>query len=329
MACAIEDAGFEIRDQMQWIYGSGFPKSMDISKAIDKKFKAKREVICGNPNARPNSQPKYSLDGESKNFQINVQPITAPATPEAQQWDGWGTALKPAHEPIVVARKPLSEKTVAENVLKWGTGGINIDGCRIELNGEKNPSIARYNSTPQKGNNGWEHKNRGGNFNEQTKKSMEQGRFPANLILDEEAGRLLDEQSGILKSGGGNKANKKPLARKSQVIPTKDTGEIWEQNSGGASRFFYCAKASKKERGEYNTHPTVKPLALMRYLVRLITPPGGIVLDPFTGSGTTLIASKLEGFFYLGIEREQQYCEIARQRVEQAQMQGKLFAEIR
>lgn len=329
MVCAIEDAGFEIRDQIQWIYGSGFPKSMDISKQIDKKAGAERKVIGKREVSKDYTRNGLRGDmlvlGNAKATKIN---ITEPATLKAQQWDGWGTALKPAHEPIVVARKPISEKNVVDNVLKWGTGGINVDGCRIELNGEKNPSIARYNSTPQKGNNGWEHKNRGGNFNEQTKKSMEQGRFPANLILDEEAGRLLDEQSGILKSGAIKKGQPAGTDWKSGDISHERNGgrKVQPKNIsasvGGASRFFYCAKASKKERGEYNTHPTVKPLALMRYLVRLITPPGGIVLDPFTGSGTTLIASKLEGFFYLGIEREQQYCEIARKRVEQAQMQG-------
>jgi site-specific DNA-methyltransferase (adenine-specific) len=333
MACAIEDAGFEIRDMIEYFYGSGFPKSMDISKQIDKKAGAERKVIGKREVSKDYTRNGLRGDmlvlGNAKATKIN---ITEPTTPEAKQWDGWGTALKPAHEPIVVARKPLSEKNVVDNVLKWGTGGINVDGCRIELNGEKNPSIARYNSTPQKGNNGWEHKNRGGNFNEQTKKSMEQGRFPANLIFDEEAAAMLDEQTGTLKSGKVESWHKSDTptgngnthGKMKGIATTRGFGD-----SGGASRFFYCAKASKKERGEGNNHPTVKPLALMRYLVRLITPPGGIVLDPFTGSGTTLIASKLEGFFYLGIEREQQYCEIARQRVEQAQMQGKLFAEIR
>jgi DNA modification methylase len=288
MACAIEDAGFEIRDQIQWIYGSGFPKSMGISKAIDKQAgvekaslgKIKRAV---NPKGYKTDGIKQSGGAFKKEYDI-----TDPATLKAKQWDGWGTALKPAHEPIVVARKPLSEKTIAENVMKWGTGGLNIDGCRIPTEDNLNGGAYAKNSLKPE-NTFFPGLNRDGGAGEYKQPT---GRFPANVILDEEAGKLLDEQSRISKSTGGS-------------------GE----KSRGASRFFYCAKASKKERGEYNTHPTVKPLALMRYLVRLITPPGGIVLDPFTGSGTTLIASKLEGFFYLGIEREQQYCEIARQRV--------------
>ena len=199
MTCAIEDAGFEIRDCIQWLYGSGFPKSHDISKAIDKKLGAERKFICENPNARPNSQPKYSLDGQNKNFQISVQPITAPATPEAQQWDGWGTALKPANEPIVLARKPISEKTIAENVLKWGTGGINIDDCRIELQEEgedKRLGGKGTWKTEKMAKNVYK-----GGYSGEGVTSSKLGRFPANVILDEKAGKLLDEQSGILKSG--------------------------------------------------------------------------------------------------------------------------------
>ncbi len=280
MACAIEDAGFEIRDQIQWIYGSGFPKSMDISKAIDKQAGAERKVIG------KSSRHGGGIKGNGTSYELppDIPYITAPATPEAQQWDCWGTALKPAHEPICVARKPLSEKNVALNVLKWGTGGLNICGCRVgtQLRENQQAGFIRHGRTDEEVFFGVDK-------NKSKETIIVQGRFPANVIFDEEAGRMLDEQHK------------------------------------GASRFFYCAKASKKERGESNTHPTVKPLALMRYLVRLITPPGGIVLDPFTGSGTTLIASKLEGFFYLGIEREQQYCEIARQRVSQAQMQQSLL----
>ena len=197
MACAIEDAGFEIRDQMQWIYGSGFPKSMDISKAIDKKFKAKREVIktvkgMGKQNPEWNGTAK----GRKENYYKPEYQLTAPASPEAKQWDGWGTALKPAHEPIVVARKPLSEKTIAENVLKWGTGGINIDGCRIELQEEGEDKRLGGKGT-------WRAEKmaknvyKGGYSGEGVTSSI-LGRFPANVILDEEAGKLLDEQSGIL-----------------------------------------------------------------------------------------------------------------------------------
>ena len=292
MACAIEDAGFEIRDCIQWIYGSGFPKSMDISKAIDKKFGAEREVV-GSYTTRNLSRKDGKHKGDmlvgcyDGSTEFN---ITAPSTPEAKQWNGWETALKPAHEPIVVARKPLSEKTVAENVLKWGTGGINIDGCRIET------YVQPY------------------------------GRFPANIILDEESGEMLDEQSGILKSGDNCIRTKVGSFLEHGGLGKAGDVQRTYGDSGGASRFFYCAKASKKERGEDNNHPTVKPIALMRYLARLITPPEGIMLDPFAGSGTTLIASKLEGFFFIGIEREAKYCEIARRRVKEAEMQQSLFA---
>jgi len=256
--------------------------------------------------------------------------ITAPSTPKARQWQGWGTALKPANEPIVVARKPISEKTVAENVLKWGTGGLNIDGCRIELNGEKNPSIARYNSTPQKGNNGWEHKNRGGNFNEQTKKSMEQGRFPANVILDEEAGALLDQQSGVTRSGKV-KSDKGAYGGVSTTgfLRGITTTQNQHGDSGGASRFFYCAKASKKERGEGNNHPTVKPLSLIKYLITLVTPPGGICLDPFEGSGTHAVACKELGFNYIGFEIDKDYYEAAQKRLQAVMSQVSMFREVR
>jgi DNA modification methylase len=300
MACAIEEAGFEIRDQIMWIYGSGFPKSMNIGKTFDKKeykLNATTETLFNNPNG------KRDLTKRS-DYGYKFQPLSD----NAKKWNGWGTALKPAHEPIVVARKPLSEKTIVDNVLKWGTGGINIDGCRIPTDDNLNGGAYAKQGTPR--NDGWGMQRGGaGEYVQPT------GRFPANVILDEEAGKMLDEQSGILKSGGGNKANKKPLARKSQVIPTKDIGEIWEQNSGGASRFFYCAKASKKERGEGNNHPTVKPISLIKYLITLVTPPNGISLDPFEGSGTHAKVCKELGFNYLGFEIESAYCEISDRRV--------------
>jgi site-specific DNA-methyltransferase (adenine-specific) len=313
MACAIEDAGFEIRDQMQWIYGSGFPKSMDISKAIDKKFKAKREVIktvkgMGKQNPEWNGTAK----GRKENYYKPEYQLTAPASPEAKQWDGWGTALKPAHEPIVVARKPLSEKTIAENVLKWGTGGINIDGCRIELQEEGEDKRLGGKGTwrtEKMAKNVYK-----GGYSGEVVTSSKLGRFPANVILDEEAGKLLDEQSGILKSGA-----LKPYQENHQNASSYKMNRyktfVQPANKGGASRFFYCAKASKKERGEGNNHPTVKPISLMRYLVKLVTPPDGIVLDPFLGSGTTAIAALNTGRFFIGIEKEEKYVEIARKRI--------------
>jgi len=264
MTCAIEDAGFEIRDCIQWLYSAGFPKSHDISKAIDKQAGAERRVIG------KSSRHGGGIKGNGTSYELppDIPYITAPATPEAKQWEGWGTALKPANEPIVLARKPLSEKTVAENVLKWGTGGLNIDGCRV---GTEQITIrgggAKYYDGYKSG------------LPNNSVNITNQGRFPANVILDEEAGKLLDEQHK------------------------------------GASRFFYCAKASRKERGEFNKHPTVKPIALMEYLIKLVTPPEGIVLDPFFGSGTTAIAALNTGRYFIGIEKEKEYVDIAKKRI--------------
>jgi DNA modification methylase len=328
MACAIEDAGFEIRDQIQWLYGSGFPKSLNISKAIDKHFEAKREVVgeykhptAKNGDRTGNKSPYQAnechLEGSYK--------ITIPATKEAEQWDGWGTALKPANEPIVVARKPLSEKTVAENVLKWGTGGINIDACRVGTEertyglkgGENLNNLSRLNgkdSPDAKGCGAYGIGAKQVNIGEKTVS----GRFPANVILDEEAGKILDEQTGILTSGkvkpegfkGEFTANVYGKYANNQIDPNTVYGD-----SGGASRFFYCAKASKKERGEGNNHPTVKPVSLMQYLVKLVTPLNGTVLDPFMGSGTTGIACG-DNFSFIGFEKEKIYYNIAQERIE-------------
>ena len=344
MTCAIEDAGFEIRDCIQWLYGSGFPKSLDISKAIDKQFGAEREKvrIPASKVRNPKSiNGGHGIEGGDRPWMraalekgFHEMDGNIPVTPEAKQWEGGGTCLKPANEPIVLARKPISEKTIAENVMKWGTGGLNINGCRIgteqiKTNGKrqgKGVSLEWSKYTSPEGYEGGIH----------------QGRFPANVILDEEAGKMLDEQSGITisKDGGksgthfsaGNKGVKRTDARKGH------------NDSGGASRFFYCAKASKKERNmgledvepttvddgrnkpidnpflrgktlRQNTHPTVKPAKLMEYLITLVTPPNGIVLDPFFGSGTTGIAAVNLGFNYIGIELDEQYVEIARRRI--------------
>ncbi len=285
----IEDAGFEIRDQIQWLYGTGFPKSHNISKAIDKSAGVEREVVGRNPNSREKCDKSNTLYESGTVGKTDY--ITKPATLEAKKWDGWGTALKPANEPICLARKPLKEKTIAANVIKHGTGALNIDGCRIE--------------TPN------------------TYKQNQSGRFPANVILDEEAGAILDKQAPTV----GNMMN---VNRKTTT--TGGTGNSWTTSSknegdsngfydglGGASRFFYCAKASKSERNtglEQNNHPTVKPVKLMRYLCRLITPPNGTVLDPFMGSGTTGIGAMLERFDFIGIEMEEEYLKIAEARIE-------------
>jgi len=279
-----------------------FPKSLDISKAIDKKLGAERKVVgigrsgksAGMQNLGPSGIKGGSFD------------ITAPATPEAKQWDGWGTCLKPANEPIVLARKPISEKTIVENVMKWGTGGLNIDGCRIGTD------IVGWEGRPSRGYSG------GLDTDTSGKPRPVEGRFPANIILDEEAGRMLDEQSGITKSGKV-KTDKEAYEGTSNTgfLRGRSTSQNQHGDTGGASRFFYCAKASRKERGEFNKHPTVKPIALMEYLIKLVTPPEGIVLDPFLGSGTTALAALNLGRFFIGIEFNEEYCEIARRRIEQ------------
>ena len=350
MVVNIEDAGFEIRDQIVWLYGSGFPKSMDISKAIDKAAggvpqgtsdptspnhgKYKSGCSEENPTGRgfgagPGQFMKKQKkdtntldDGVLKNrcticdkpfFSANSCkcPKPAAATENAKLWRGWHTALKPAVEPIVLARKPLDEATIAANVLKYGTGGINVDGCRIAGH---NPSINRRETARRTGTT----PGKPGEYSHTIKdrrtpeaycaehNSEELGRFPANIILDEEAGKMLDEQSGITKSSGGKNSPRSgaTIYGKYGDAPAAHNGGLGD--IGGASRFFYCAKASKKER-RGSKHPTVKPLSLMRYLCRLITPPGGIVLDPFAGSGTTGEAALLEGFQPILIELEADY----------------------
>lgn len=316
MVCAIEDAGFEIRDQIQWIYGSGFPKSMDISKAIDKKLGAKREIVgeYKHPTAKNGKRT-----GTKSPYQAEDSPldgsysITTPSTDLAKQWEGWGTALKPANEPIVVARKPLSEKTVIENVLKWGTGGINIDDCRIEHSEPVKTTNRKQRSAS------WNMDNCGfDSTNNTTASASPLGRFPANVILDEEAGEILDEQTGILKSGLLKAGHPYGLGDGQNVYGklTGYTKQDTHGDSGGASRFFYCAKASKKERGEGNTHPTVKPLKLISYLITLVTPPNGICLDIFEGSGTHALACIENEFKYIGFEKDENYHKIALSRIE-------------
>jgi len=295
MTCAIEDAGFEIRDCIQWLYGSGFPKSMDISKAIDKKFGAEREVLNRNPNSRENCNKSNTLYQSGTVGKTDY--ITAPATDQAKKWEGWGTCLKPANEPIVVARKPISEKTIADNVLKWGTGGINIYGCRIPTDETITNHSRSTESSKSKGKYG-------DSRAQETHQTQGQklGRFPANVILDEEAGKMLDEQSGISKSSGSGY--------------NFETSKLHFNDSGGASRFFYVAKASKKERGEGNNHPTVKPVSLIKYLVTLVTPPDGVCFDPFMGSGTTAIACINTNRNYIGFEIDKDYYNLAQKRID-------------
>jgi DNA modification methylase len=313
MACAIEDAGFEIRDQIQWIYGSGFPKSHNISKAIDKKLGAEREIV-GERKVTP-SDLGQSSGWNHLDTSKGVYNYTIPATELAKQWDGWGTALKPANEPIVMGRKPLSEKSVVDNVIKYGTGGININDCRITYSENDDMRIGKnYVHNAKAGLEIGNHKD---NINgEPQQLHNSEGRFPANIIFNEESARLLDKQSGtsISKKGKPRIAETK---NQTKLNNSKEVQVNCEYNdSGGASRFFYCAKAAKKEKGDFNTHPTVKPIKLMEYLVRLVTPSNGIILDPFAGSGTTLLAAKNEDKNYIGFELNEEYIEIIKNRLE-------------
>jgi DNA modification methylase len=313
LACAVEDAGFEIRDCLAWLYGSGFPKSLDVSKAIDKSAGAEREVVGNNPNRRTGRRldAASSFRSDRKHALSEPEFITAPATPDAEQWQGWGTALKPAHEPIVMARKPLVG-TVAGNVLAHGTGALNVDGCRIEHSGRRSPNAA----------DGTVHRPGGvveGGWADSPGFDVSQGRWPANVLLDPEAAAMLDEQSGP-RIGSASASPGNESGKPASGVPFVG-GRITSTyaDKGGASRFFYCAKASTRERSagldDRNGHPTVKPIELMRWLVRLVTPPAGTVLDPFTGSGTTGCAAVLEGFDFIGIEREAEYAQIARARI--------------
>ena len=318
MVVAIEDSGFEIRDQIMWLYGSGFPKSLDVSKAIEgtlttgssnkKDFKnlAGEQVERGNwgiaKAQQTHGQRETNYDETAGETRLGK---LAPTTPEAQQWQGWGTALKPAHEPIVVARKPLIG-TVANNVLTYGTGAINIDGSRVGTDG----GTARDGLATEPNEAGW------ANMKGHGIAELNAGRWPANVIHD-------------------------------------GSDEVLAGFPNEEARFFYCAKASKSERNagleglperresdrerddgvggdnppnrtneaKQNFHPTVKPLALMRYLIKLVTPPNGIVLDPFLGSGTTAVAATLEGFEWIGCEMTEDYWPIIEARVESAQTQ--------
>ena len=401
MVVNIEDAGFEIRDQIMWLYGSGFPKSLNVGKAVDKLQGNKRDVVGKNPNHRKTAG-LLELGFQDGKESSTITKGTSP-------WEGWGTALKPANEPICVARKPLSEKSVAENVLKWGTGGINIDGCRIDsINNEHHrPGVVKKAGNFQNG------------VDKEWMPTNAEGRFPANIILEcicdeledgptikgnenykwsntEGNGEVfkgrgkytprtdevkihtdpncpcyqLDKQTGYLKSGvvkPHHKKNKTANGYQGSCygkFKNEDTSLSGYGDGGGASRFFYVAKVSKKERNmgldgfeekesqqkghgldricmnegcgvsmlkpelckceepdwrprpKKNSHPTVKPVQLMAYLCRLITPPNGIVLDPFMGSGSTGISALLEGFRFVGMEMDENYFKIAEARIE-------------
>jgi len=315
LMCAIEDAGWEMRDALMWLYGSGFPKSLDVSKAIDKAAGTEFERLPASGVGFMNAEGRGGYNVTKHQLRKVGESIDA-----AKQWDGWGTALKPAWEPIVLARKPLVG-TVAQNVQEHGTGALNIDGCRIDFAGNADEQEVKlknrhadFGSGPRDNKVfGADNRRREehGNYNPP-------GRWPANLVLDEESAAMLDEQSGERASpwiGNTNVGAKggKMFGGSEQRIEYKPE----YRDTGGASRFFYCAKASRSERGENNNHPTVKPLDLMTWLCTLVTPPGGLILDPFMGSGSTLLAAQKLGFWAIGIELEERYCEIATQRLSQ------------
>jgi DNA modification methylase len=354
MAVRIEDAGFEIRDMIAWVYSTGFPKSLDVSKAIDKAAGAEREVI-GKVAGMGKQNPEWNgtAQGRTENSFRPEYDATSPATPEAQQWAGWGTALKPALEPITVARKPLGEKTVAANVLEHGTGAINVDGCRVNP-GEDVPGGGGLKGGASSRHEGWQ---RAAHLTNEPTLPHTQGRWPANLIHDGS-----DEVVGLFPQTGASKATPRNNGDFKSVAKGRDLPHVTyghDDNGGSAARFFYCAKASKKDRDEgceglpvvthqsgmggamptdddgnardrfkaesRNHHPTVKPTDLMRYLCRLVTQPGGVVLDPFMGSGSTGKAAMLEGFRFIGIEREAEYLQIAKARIEREPAQKQLL----
>ncbi len=355
LACAIEDTGFIIKDTLMWLYGSGFPKAQDLGKMIDKRMGKEREVIgkriTGRAGTRADKR-NANLGFESGQMMINE---TTPSTDLAKHWDGFKVGgIKPAYEPIIWAVKP-PEGSYMDNVLKWGVGAVNVDECRVGtdeyLGRPKGQEINSYNRSNYK-------EKKLGQITSEPK-----GRFPANVILDEEAGRMLDEQSGNIKTGGAGRCvnHKASFYGGGRHVSTDNGGD-----SGGASRFFYCAKASRGERNaglddlmingqrqkgekeklhgqsggaqqalregksEYmqeghiglnkiktvkNNPPTVKPIKLFEYLIKLITREGQIVLDPFMGSGTTSIAAHNTGRKCIGIEKENEYLVIAKKRI--------------
>ena len=397
MVVNIEDAGFEIRDQIQWIYGSGFPKSHNIGKAVDKLQGNDREVVSTQESLWKPSTNTYQGDNRDKENLDNWSKKKFDYTKGSSPYEGWGTALKPANEPICVARKPLSEKSVAENVLKWRTGGINVDGCRVGTTDTYN-----YKNGPG-GNSFSVGKEPDGKRIEPVEMNSE-GRFPANIILECICDEVIKGEKGEAKKTtrdrkydtGDTNPQFNSLNGKIEAIDNyNDKGDIhtnpmcpcyiMDQQSGttttkpdlnykydntdcdgntfqsrgkytprsdkgGASRFFYQAKVSKAERNmgldgfeekkkdfetttrtnketadkfgcerkgtAKNSHPTIKPVSLMSYLCRMVTPPGGICLDPFMGSGSTGIAARLEGFKFIGMEMSEEYFKIAEARIE-------------
>ena len=308
LACAIEDAGFEVRDSIAWMYGSGFPKSLDVSKAIDK----------GEGYWRGRAGEIKSENGSMSAADYERTPKGDPIT-DAAAWKGWGTALKPAYEPIVVARKPLIG-TVAANVLAYGTGALNVDACRIDMGAEYDANrVQRQQNSAGVIDGAF---GAAALIGKEIPTYNGKGRWPANVILDESQAAELDRQSGVTEArqSGWSKSGSKAGSNASMSgdnYARDAKPDSFADNGGGASRFFYTAKANSAERPRVDdvAHPTVKPLDLMRYLVRLVTPPGGTVLEPFAGSGTTAEACIVEGFKCIAIEREADYLPLIVQRV--------------
>lgn len=342
MVCVIEDVGFKIVDELFWHFGTGMAKGQNIGKAIEAKltkgsantqvFKEldgiKGTTSIGYNNIHADNDRPNNYNNQEYNKEVFFH------TKEGEYYSDFHTQLKPATEIVVVAQKPLSEKTFAENVLKWGTGAFNIGACRISHNEPIKTTKRKDRSEATV----FTEESCGFDNSKNTMASANpKGRFPANVILDEESAEILDKQSGISTSTGGQSNS---VYRENSTIYRKGKDNIVKEDPGygdrgGASRYFkviknddyenrfiYCAKASKAEKNKGcedlpkgNSHTTVKPISLMRYLVKLVTPPNGLVLDPFTGSGTTGIACKLEGFNFIGIEKEEEYFKIAEARI--------------
>lgn len=319
LACGIEDAGLEVRDSIHWIYGSGFPKSLDVGKAIDKAAGAQREVIGSSPDSYERAASSWQAEDGRPHGMVGraegPRLITAPATADAARWDGWGTALKPAHELVIVARKPLAG-TVAGNVLAHGTGALNIDACRLS-------SAANDDGKNPHTRGGFGHGDAtvyGDGAGSDFKPGA--GRWPPNVLLGPEAAAELDRQSGVTASQRSMRGDLHGEVYGGGHGPPGPSTMRGHADSGGASRFFpvfrYQAKASafERPRGDDGTaHPTVKPVDLMAWLARLVTPPGGLVLDPFAGSGTTAEACIVEGFRCVLIERDPAYAGLIQARL--------------
>ena len=353
-AIPIEDAGFEIRDQLMWLYGSGFPKSHNIGKAVDKLQGNEREVVGVSENEKDfrdlgkNTKEIHGLDKLGVGVSASRKSIDI--TKGNSEWEGWGTALKPAHEPIVMARKPF-KGSVAENVLEHSTGGINIDDSRVDADNDAKVRIRKAGSEFGQNSNWNDHKNI------DTVYDPTKGRFPANVMHDgsEEVQKIFPQTSKS--SGGRSYQNTNQMYSGGWANEKGNKTDPGFGDEGTAARYFYCAKASKKDRDEglenfmeaqttdgnirsnsetartfganstlrKNVHPTVKPTELMRYLCRLITPKGGVVLDPFMGSGSTGKAAVMSGYKFVGVEMDEEYFEIACARVEAAYKQRGLF----